>query len=146
MLHAALGLFLSVVGLFLWHEANQESTLAMYLGALVFLGMGILISGAAFYLAFNTLEVIVEGDWVVSIHRWLGLTLRHVEFSRENLLELASMPAPFPQQIHKRNYLILARVRGEPKPVLLAEGLNSTVARDQAIQYFRKVLGANTSD
>ena len=141
LIQAVFGVFFGGAGLFLWNQAHGWLSLPIYLGAVIFLGVGLLLIGLALYYAFNSLEVIFDGRTVVSIRRWLGLVLRRSRFLPANVRRITAVPGALRKNNRQLTYHVVAEVMGQPKPVILAEGLDSTLARDQVIRFFNELLG-----
>jgi len=132
------GIF-SGVGLFLWGQAVREGVMLYFMSSIFGLvGVGILIAG--FYMVFNSLRVMLDGQKLTSRRSILGIPVSNKVIDYDDVLSVKSKKGSTTQKgkKHEINYSIVAKYAGGE--VTLAENLNSHSKANQALEYFRARL------
>ena len=129
------GSIFTAAGVFLWSAAVKEGAM-LYLMSAVFSLVGGSIVVGAFYSAFNSLQVTLDGNHVTSVRKLLGFPIARHQFGYSDVLGIEGKQGMQSQSgnKHKVEYSVIARLPG--KTITLAEHLDSASNKKLVIEYF----------
>lgn len=134
-----MGAVFAGLGYFLWPD-QSESEIMLYLMAAVFnlTGWGTVL--AAFYTAFNSLRISMDGYSISSVRSLFGIPISSHQYPYHEIQSVEAREGMSSNSggKHTIEYSVIAKTRLDGKNIPLAEHLNSASKQKMVVEYFEK--------